>query len=41
MMANFSEDVRPETSATLKRMGGSLVKQGFLGEEQERTLGVH
>lgn len=33
--------LRPGTSATLKRMGGSLVKQGFLGEEQERTLGVH
>lgn len=33
--------LRPGTSATLKRMGGSLVKQGFLGDEQECTFGVH
>lgn len=33
--------LRPGTPATLKRMGGSLVKQGFLGEEQEHSLGVH
>lgn len=31
--------LRPGTSATLKLMGGSLVRQGSLGEEQERSLG--